>query len=245
MLCTVTVTGPQHKSTPGHEFLPNEANENELELDDRRDLLTAKLEGLGTPLEFLELLDELDLESAYKDYKDATGDMFDNIASDAPTIGSAPLSELSGNGAIAPVKTYVQRFMNVVRLMCGRATKVEALPKQYARTPYDNLSRLDSYIDGEPFSQPDVAFVFNGQGEVSFSDVYIALKAEEYANEPDAYCQHIGQLADYALALWKRQPTRTFVPVLFLHGHQLDLLVFYPQRVLLDRYWTRPAYGSL
>ncbi|KAJ2066305.1 hypothetical protein GGH13_005764 [Coemansia sp. S155-1] len=85
---------------------------------------------------------------------------------------------------------------------------------------------MDNFVDDEPFPRPKVAFIFNGQGEVTFSDVFIALKAEECAYGPDAHVPHIGELASYALALWKRQPTRTFVPVLFLHGHQLDLLVF-------------------
>ncbi|KAJ2059811.1 hypothetical protein GGI17_004149 [Coemansia sp. S146] len=193
---------------------------------DRRNKLANALERAGITLKFPKLLRRLGLESTYKDYEDSTGGMFGNISSDVATIGSAPLVEFSGNGGIESKRTYVQRFMDVVRLMRGRAAKVDALPKQYARTPYDILDSLNPSIDDNPFSLLDVAFVFNGQGEVTFSDTYIALKTEEYASGPNAHCQHIGHLADYALALWKRQPTRTFIPVLFLHGHQLDLLVF-------------------
>ncbi|KAJ2742317.1 hypothetical protein GGI20_004579 [Coemansia sp. BCRC 34301] len=37
----------------------------------------------------------------------------------------------------------------------------------------------------------------------------------------DAYLNHINQIADYALLLWNRQPTRKFVPALFLYKHSL------------------------
>ncbi|KAJ2251764.1 hypothetical protein GGI13_003665 [Coemansia sp. RSA 455] len=193
---------------------------------DRHTKLANALEGLGTSLNFPELLRQLGLESAHRDYETATGDIFDNIASYVPTIGSASLGERSGDEALESKKTYVKKLMDVVQLMRGQAAEAGALPKHYARMPYNVLDRMDHFVDDEPFPQLDVSFVFNGQGEMTFSDVYIALKAEECANGPDAYRKHIGELADYALALWKRQPTRTFIPVLFLHGHQLDLLVF-------------------
>ncbi|KAJ2068317.1 hypothetical protein GGI03_000020 [Coemansia sp. RSA 2337] len=204
----------------------HERREHPQVVTDRHTKLANALEGLGTSLNFPELLRQLGLESAHRDYETATGDIFDNIASYVPTIGSASLGERSGDEALESKKTYVKKLMDVVQLMRGQAAEAGALPKHYARMPYNVLDRMDHFVDDEPFPQSDVSFVFNGQGEMTFSDVYIALKAEECANGPDAYCNHIGQLADYALALWKRQPTRTFIPVLFLHGHQLDLLVF-------------------
>lgn len=120
-LCAMqTVTGPQQKSTPGHEFLPNEANENELELDDRRDLLTAKLEDLGTLPEFPELLDELDLESAYKDYEDATGDVFNITGKLISAILAQAHVECKKPGERLAEKSYIKKLMEVVQLMHSR-----------------------------------------------------------------------------------------------------------------------------
>ncbi|KAJ2488890.1 hypothetical protein IWW37_004427 [Coemansia sp. RSA 2050] len=62
-------------------------------------------------------------------------------------------------------------------------------------------------------------------GEPTFKDIHLVLEAKRDSHV-DAYQRHIGQLADYALALRECQPTRAFVPLLFLHGRYLDLLVF-------------------
>ncbi|KAJ2803826.1 hypothetical protein H4R21_001878 [Coemansia helicoidea] len=40
-------------------------------------------------------------------------------------------------------------------------------------------------------------------------------------NHPD-----FGQVADYACAMWEAQPTRTFAPVIFLHGVHVTLVLF-------------------
>ncbi|KAI9467601.1 hypothetical protein BX667DRAFT_523165 [Coemansia mojavensis] len=65
--------------------------------------------------------------------------------------------------------------------------------------PYDNESLLSSiHIPVEAKSKPQVNI-----------------------NDKD-----FGQVADYAAALWECQPTRTFVPVLFINGVQLSMFVF-------------------
>ncbi|KAJ2075366.1 hypothetical protein GGH13_000662 [Coemansia sp. S155-1] len=204
-----TITDPQYKSTPVCNLRAYEFHERQVPLDDRRELLASTLGGLGTSLPFPELLGELGLESAFKVYESATGAVF-NTTSDLVSAILAQAHVIRKNpggksGEKPGEKSYVKRLMAVVQLMHCRIPKIDALPKHYAQTSYRILDSLDPFMDGEPFPQPDVAFDFNGQGE-SFNDVYIALKAEECVNEPDAHCQHIGQLADYALALWKRNP---------------------------------------
>ncbi|KAJ2251765.1 hypothetical protein GGI13_003666, partial [Coemansia sp. RSA 455] len=111
-----TITGSQHKSTPGCEFLPNEANKSKLELDDRRELLASILEGLGTSLPFPELLGELGLESVFKVYESATGAVFDSAAG---KLLSSVLNHtcVIGDKLGKPTaeKDYVKRLMEVVR----------------------------------------------------------------------------------------------------------------------------------
>ncbi|KAJ2812666.1 hypothetical protein H4S07_001244 [Coemansia furcata] len=218
-------------STGSYE--PDEYSKHSQVVSDRVNKLTTGLEGLKLGLTFPELVDELGLRTEYKDYEDAIGDMFDSITRYIPSISPVSLGELSENGELEPKKTQVEKFKGVVKLMCDRAAEVDVLPKQYTRMAYDTLDGRSISMDDEPFTPPDVAFVFREKAKVSLSDVYIPLKVEEYASGPYAYRQHIERLVDYALALWNLQPTRTFVPVFFLRGYQLDLLVFTRGRYFL------------
>ncbi|KAJ2055630.1 hypothetical protein GGI17_006587, partial [Coemansia sp. S146] len=45
-------------------------------------------------------------------------------------------------------------------------------------------------------------------------------------NPTKKYEDTLGQITDYQYLVWKAQRTRVFVPVLLLHGTQLDLVVF-------------------
>ncbi|KAJ2879668.1 hypothetical protein H4R27_005176, partial [Coemansia aciculifera] len=197
----MTVTGPQHKSTPGHEFLPNEANENELELDDRRDLLTAKLEDLGTPLEFPELLDELDLESAYKDYEDVACDVF-NITGELISAILAQAHVLREKPGEKPAeKSYVKKLMEVVQFMHSRIPKVDALPKQYAQSPYNILDRQNTSIDKSKL-KPDVIFAFKRLGNDSFANVFAFLEAKGQVEGPEAAQSLSGDIVTSLRRLW-------------------------------------------
>ncbi|KAJ2798471.1 hypothetical protein H4R21_003920 [Coemansia helicoidea] len=58
------------------------------------------------------------------------------------------------------------------------------------------------------------------------ASVHVAVEAKISAapmtiNHPD-----FGQVADYACAMWEAQPTRTFAPVIFLHGVHASLVLF-------------------
>ncbi|KAJ2104275.1 hypothetical protein GGI09_000192 [Coemansia sp. S100] len=74
--------------------------------------------------------------------------------------------------------------------------------------------------------KPDVLFIPNSRLPRAFSSVSIVLEAKKWTSDADAYLTHIGQLADYALELRACQPMRKYIPVFFLYGHQLDLVVF-------------------
>ncbi|KAJ2769759.1 hypothetical protein IWQ57_002967, partial [Coemansia nantahalensis] len=65
------------------------------------------------------------------------------------------------------------------------------------------------------------------------------LEAKKEAAPRGIRKKDLGQIADYANEVWDSQMTRTFVPILFLHGVNLDLLVFTRDK------WFRVRLGQL
>ncbi|KAJ2094351.1 hypothetical protein GGI16_005574 [Coemansia sp. S142-1] len=71
-----------------------------------------------------------------------------------------------------------------------------------------------------------VRFMRNQAKKSPLEHVSIVLEAKKWTGDANAYLAHIGQLADYALELRACQPMRKYIPVFFLYGHELDLVVF-------------------
>ncbi|KAJ2103286.1 hypothetical protein GGI09_000753 [Coemansia sp. S100] len=88
------------------------------------------------------------------------------------------------------------------------------------------LDSQNSSID-ESHLKPDIVFAFKGQVDATFRDVFMLLEVKGQKAGPKAQHEHFSQVADYALALWNNQPTRTLVPILFFHGALLDLLALF------------------
>ncbi|KAJ2334139.1 hypothetical protein GGI00_001991 [Coemansia sp. RSA 2681] len=74
--------------------------------------------------------------------------------------------------------------------------------------------------------RPDFIFFARKGNTRSFGTAHLLIEAKKYMSSSYAYNTFLGQLADYALNIRAHQPMRKFVPVLFLYGCQLDLVVF-------------------
>ncbi|KAJ2251520.1 hypothetical protein GGI13_003802 [Coemansia sp. RSA 455] len=231
-LANYTITDPQHKSTPVCNLRAYEFHERQLPLDDRRELLASTLGGLETSVKFPELLCRLGLENAYKEYEVMAGKMFDNVAGKllSSILKNAYVEREDPDEKLAE-KTYVKKLMEVVRFMLNWSLKGKRLPKM----SYEILDGQNTSIDKSSSTstptpnsklRPDVVFLFSVQGETTFRDVFMFLEAKGQKAGPKAQREHLSQVADYALALWECQPTRTFVPVLFLDRCKLYLYVF-------------------
>ncbi|KAJ2773912.1 hypothetical protein IWQ57_001066, partial [Coemansia nantahalensis] len=73
--------------------------------------------------------------------------------------------------------------------------------------------------------KPDGVFCYR-RGFLGMAAAHVAVEAKMSSalmtiNHPD-----FGQVADYACAMWEAQPTRTFAPVIFLHGVHVTLVLF-------------------
>ncbi|KAJ2886672.1 hypothetical protein H4R27_000461 [Coemansia aciculifera] len=206
----------QHLVSPQNRPGLNEYRENNKlpsKVIERRERLAKALERLGTPLEFPELVEELGLTTEYGDYEKATGGLFAEIIDRVPTLSNA-----------AQEATFVEEFFGVLALMCVQAGK-SSLPEQYSRKLHESFDGQKTSLSGTEL-KPDILFIPALTLSNAFSNVSMVLEAKKWTSDADAYLTHIGQLADYALELRACQPTRRYIPVFFLYGHKLDLIIF-------------------
>ncbi|KAJ2196958.1 hypothetical protein IW145_005769, partial [Coemansia sp. RSA 521] len=79
--------------------------------------------------------------------------------------------------------------------------------------------------------QPDGLFFCQGVKPVTFATAHIILEAEWATCENGFFEADLGKIGDYVLRIWTEQYTRSFVPVLLLHGGNVTLMVFTRQEV--------------
>ncbi|PIA15458.1 hypothetical protein COEREDRAFT_9390 [Coemansia reversa NRRL 1564] len=123
-------------------------------------------------------------------------------------------------------EALVAYFIEIMTMV--RRAQTTFLPEELKLWPVSAYSVLDH--QNTPVSggrhKIDCAFHYENHSECSLSSVHIPVEAKSSARGDVILDKDFGQMADYARAIWKCQPTRTFVPVIFLHGHRMRLLVF-------------------
>ncbi|KAJ2596333.1 hypothetical protein GGF39_003495, partial [Coemansia sp. RSA 1721] len=80
--------------------------------------------------------------------------------------------------------------------------------------------------------RPDIAVYCVNDTTRRFDAIHMVVEAKTRSFPNNISRDNIGQIADYVYSLWKVQITRKFVPVIFLHGASLSLLVFFRTKTI-------------
>ncbi|KAJ2464221.1 hypothetical protein GGI03_003365 [Coemansia sp. RSA 2337] len=180
--------------------------------------------GPGEEKKFPSLMDELGLGDKYLVYLNGTTGSFDQLANEISSVCSvvSTTGRPKSRASLAE-KDYVEGFKRVLDKLSTFSPDglpPEHLPTRYAYKDCQNVALKPSNL------KPDLVFSIVGTIVSHMKDVHLILEAKGDMSRDKAYERHLGQLADYALELKTVQPMRKFVPVLFLYGCQLDLVVF-------------------
>ncbi|KAJ1857201.1 hypothetical protein LPJ57_007140, partial [Coemansia sp. RSA 486] len=87
-------------------------------------------------------------------------------------------------------------------------------------------------------AKPDGVFYYRGHITETFSNIHVIVEAKKQPCGIHIPNQSLGQMAHYAQLVWESQPTRLFVPAIFLNGALMDVLLF-----ARSGYW-RVSLGS-
>ncbi|KAJ2746705.1 hypothetical protein GGI20_001126 [Coemansia sp. BCRC 34301] len=210
------VLAASHKSTPQIAPAAGTYHEHPLPLSERRGALARTLKVPLKDLKFESLVTRLGLKNTFAEYKAASTNVFTHIM-DSITIPVCP--------AKSKEELYVEDFLEMIRSLRKFMKTTKTVPEQYRRSPYKPFDHQKKIVPGSAL-KPDVMFASSINGPPTIRDPYLFLEAKPFDSKPDAYRSYAPQMADYVMALREFQPTRTFVPILFLNGCYLELLVF-------------------
>ncbi|KAJ2752065.1 hypothetical protein GGI19_004069 [Coemansia pectinata] len=167
--------------------------------------------------EFLGLMEKLDLGNKYSAYYTQAGGAFLNIA-ELPVLGPASSSSTS-----ILERVYVAAFKVMLTKLAD--TIKEGLMPEDSKLSFLVLNgQAKSYCPQD--LRPDLLFFEQNTKKLRFATAHILFEAKRQMDEEEAYSEHLGQVAQYAFTLKTAQPMRRYIPVFFLYGCQLNLLVF-------------------
>ncbi|KAJ2775040.1 hypothetical protein IWQ57_000561 [Coemansia nantahalensis] len=180
---------------------------------------------------FDHLLSVLNLEDEYYSYIESCRDLFSGLAEAAPVLVKKKLVLQSAQDLATPEYS----------LKCAGKGDEQAVMSYFIEL-YDNMVRAASTVENAPNAhyllrdhqsvpvlgtrhKPDGAFCYSRDAP-DMATVHAAVEAKISSAPMTASHKDFGQVADYACAMWEKQPTRTFAPVIFLHGMRASLVLF-------------------
>ncbi|KAJ1802218.1 hypothetical protein LPJ56_007263, partial [Coemansia sp. RSA 2599] len=183
-------------------------------------------------MHFPKLLDLLHLETDYEEFKAEHRQIVDGVLAKGPGIKDShtydPVVKLKDVKEAALVKKF-QSFV----ACCSKANNQEYPMvnsiRQYVFNNHETNQVLGSGV------KPDGAFFYPQHELKTFSDIHIIVEAKRQVCNPCIPNAFLGQMASYAQLVWEAQYTRTFVPVIFLNGQYMDIILF-----ARSGYWRVP-----
>ncbi|KAJ1727387.1 hypothetical protein LPJ61_004595, partial [Coemansia biformis] len=213
-------------------------------LQEHRDRLYDEICKHCERLAFDELFGIIGVWEDYESYRGDHPELFAELARQAPCFTDGKMMEATNRNCEvqtadydclklsneAAVATY---FFQLHRKMEAVAKKSTSMPK----CPYDLKDHHQKPISESSHKAAGV-FYYKRQTR-NMTTVHMVMEAKLAQAGSVINKKDLGQIADYAHTIWEDQPTRTFVPVLFAHGAELDLLVFTRDK------WYRASLGPL
>ncbi|KAJ1734506.1 hypothetical protein LPJ61_001042 [Coemansia biformis] len=213
-------------------------------LQERCERLYDKIRDHCKIVPFEELFDIIGIWKTFESYRDNHPELFAELARQAPCFTDGKMMEAtnkihriqttnygclskSNEAAMASYFFQLHRKMEVV------AKKSASMP----RNPY-GLEGHQSTSIPESRHKADGVFYY-ARPTSDMAAVHMVMETKLAPAGSTITKDDLGQIADYVHAIWEDQPTRTFVPALFAHGAELDLLVFTRDK------WHRAILGPL
>ncbi|KAJ2832922.1 hypothetical protein FBU31_001997 [Coemansia sp. 'formosensis'] len=202
----------------------------------------------GQTMKFFELLGRLGLPPVLDPFENDAPQLFRSLAESAPflTKDTMKRTRMDGSTTLQPsgvfensgffeeskenaVTAYFQRLVDV---MDDEAATHNASSSQRGgdgklvpRYMYDLADHQTKEVPGSEGLKMDLVFFYR-RVPANISNVHIIVEAKLAEYNGDIRAKDFAQIADYQYSVWKAQRTRAFVPILFLHGSQLDLIIF-------------------
>ncbi|KAJ1999133.1 hypothetical protein GGI04_004703 [Coemansia thaxteri] len=234
-------------------------------LEARRAWLYNTLHHKSATMDFSTFLGELGLPLVDDPFEEDHPRLFQTLAECAPAYNERNMKQAYKALTREPIESNVfsgaeffqekdeaaltAYFKELVFLMCLGVAKQNAKnaregvsEKSVPELIYMLSDHQTSQVAGGARHKMDLAFTYSKK-PTHIDNVHIVVEAKREATAGDIGEKTLKQIADYQHSIWKAQRTRTFIPVLFLHGTRLDLIVFtrsYSYRIKLGHICHNP-----
>ncbi|KAI8324403.1 hypothetical protein GQ54DRAFT_271368 [Martensiomyces pterosporus] len=217
---------PSHLATPAHNNLNHEQPAvNVSDLRKRRDgLVDALSKSENQNVSFEDLMSDLELLEPFEKFSKDTPSLFSAAAHKAAVFEKDGLRfNDTGRKLLTGEAAFVANFKSLWRAM--DAEDKSPLAGTLSKSAYRLVDCQTASVGGNNLKL-GVVFCDRKVPDPDFSSVHLILEAKASSCSGALPSEYLGQIADYALHIWMDQPTRVFVPILFMHGRLLDLFVF-------------------
>ncbi|KAJ2061728.1 hypothetical protein GGI17_002903 [Coemansia sp. S146] len=191
----------------------------------RRAELAQSLHGRGHHLSLCELLRVLDLKEALSKYMASTSGMLFPVAQLIPALVNGQLqARVDGGQAVQATSASLARAFRDIWDYVRHASKA-VYPVAEPASEYRFSDQRTMRVGGVPVT-PDGVFYYPMHLGSEFHSIHALLEAQLESNLDATSPDVLGKMADLAVSVWEAQPTRLFVPFLYLHGPDVSLALF-------------------
>ncbi|KAJ2355468.1 hypothetical protein GGF43_002669 [Coemansia sp. RSA 2618] len=215
-------TSPNAQQTPTPTLVSLEELE-DLKAQERYMEIGRKMEGYGSSMDFDVLISKLGLDNDYTMFESSVGQLFHGIAQDAPLLANGVFHRNSkGQHVKATERMLADWFQEVYNNMAQT---------DFRMIPAANPGWESAYEDHQDHSVPGTGLkpdgvIYFAPEIYSAQSIHIPIEAKLASHTGELPVLVLGQIAEYARVIWAAQHTRTFVPVVLLHGINMTLFVF-------------------
>ncbi|KAJ2113771.1 hypothetical protein IW146_003602 [Coemansia sp. RSA 922] len=187
--------------------------------------LAQSLLGRGHYLSLSELLRALHLSEAFGKYMASTSGMLFPVAQLASALVNGQLqSRVDSGQAVEATSASMARAFRDIWDYIGHACKA-VYPVAEPISEHRFSDQRTMRAGGVPVT-PDGVFYYPMYLGSEFHSVHALLEAQLEPNLDATSPDVLGKMADLATSVWEAQPTRLFVPFLYLHGPMVSLVLF-------------------
>ncbi|KAJ1861755.1 hypothetical protein LPJ73_000946 [Coemansia sp. RSA 2703] len=173
-------------------------------------------------MQYTSLITQLGLKSEYGLYKTKSANICDDLRERIPTLVKKTF--------------YTQNTATAIE---------ECMLVKWFEDIYHYLKSLDHtlYLSSPPSNRyifnnhettkipntsikPDGVILYGDLRSKGIETVHLVIEAKVEEGGNCTFMEALGQMAEYAHCIWKAQPTRVFVPVVYLYGTSIDLMLF-------------------
>ncbi|KAJ2862852.1 hypothetical protein GGH94_004007 [Coemansia aciculifera] len=191
----------------------------------RRAELAQSLQGRGHHLSLAGLLRVLGLKEAFSKYMASTSGMLFPVAQLVPALVNGQLqARVDGGQVVDATSASLARAFRDIWDYVGHAGKA-VYPVAELASEYRFSDQRTMRVGGVPV-KPDGVFYYPMYLGSEFHSVHALLEAQLESNLDATSPDVLGKMADLAVSAWEAQPTRLFVPFLYLHGPDVSLVLF-------------------